>query len=67
MSWTPAKDESSQLVRNGYDGLYYPGECACLANDLYPCGERQPECRPGMKVPCDCGDHDWHVGPGKNQ
>ena len=36
------------LETNGYDGIYNPcEECACLPNDLAPCGSLQPECRPG--------------------
>ncbi len=30
---------ATELKRDGFDGLYYPGECACLSNDLAPCGE----------------------------
>jgi hypothetical protein len=65
MTWKPRRDEARQLKRAGYDGLYYPGECACKADDLYPCGERQTECRPGYLRPCPpdtCGEHDWHIG-----
>ena len=55
--------EGNWLIKRGFDGLYNPGECACLADDLYPCGERG-ECYPGVKKPCpeDCGEHDWHIG-----
>lgn len=60
--WKPGRNEARQLKRAGYDGLYFPGECACLVEDLYPCGERQEGCRPGFKKPCDCYEHDWHIG-----
>jgi len=50
------------LKRRGFDGLYFPGECACKVDDLYPCGERC-DCKPGVLKPCDCGEHDWHIGP----
>jgi len=39
------------LEYKGYDGLYNPdGECACLRNDLAPCGFpdwTEEECTPG--------------------
>lgn len=66
MKWKPGRDEAKQLRKAGYDGLYAPGECACKVDDLYPCGERQEECRPGYLMPCPdmCGGgHDWHIGP----
>jgi hypothetical protein len=45
------------LKRGGFDGLYMPGECACLRNDLAPCGYHEAEpgddwingCKPGYK------------------
>lgn len=53
------------LIRNGYDGLYVPGECACTIDDLFPCGDACPDCSPGYKVPCNCGDHDYHIDSNK--
>lgn len=58
------------LKARGYDGLYRPDQCACVLDDLMPCGEPSPDCEVGYKVPChgDCefGDHcDWHVGAEK--
>jgi hypothetical protein len=41
------------LTTHGYDGLYWPGECACLVDDFAPCGDIPRECRPGWRVPCD--------------
>ena len=38
-----------------------PGGCACELGDLEPCGEMQPECRPGDKVPCP-GPNDENGG-----
>jgi len=38
------------LKEKGYDGLYYPGECACKIGDLRPCGQTISEtldCKPG--------------------
>ena len=38
------------LDNNGYDGLYSPdGGCACLKEDLQPCGENFCDCVPGIK------------------
>ena len=40
------------LKESGFDGLYYPGECACLVGDLAPCGlseEDTCDCLPGYK------------------
>lgn len=72
MTWKPARDEARQLRKAGYDGLYAPGQCACLVDDLYPCGERGPDCQPGYKGACtpDCthegaGDGAWHISPTK--
>ena len=51
------------LKTYGYDGLYNPdGKCACEINDLNPCCSDISECSPGYKIPCDCGDHDFHIG-----
>jgi hypothetical protein len=54
------------LTANGYDGLYdEDGECACAVDDLCPCDSEVLWCQPGYKRPCDCGDHDWHIGAEK--
>jgi len=37
------------LIENGFDGLYYPGECGCEVSDLAPCGEGSLSCKPGYK------------------
>jgi hypothetical protein len=40
------------LKEKGYDGLYYPGACACEIGDLRPCGstiEDTLECKPGYR------------------
>ena len=50
------------LTTNGYDGLY-SGECGCEMDELVPCGNDPSLCEPGHKSDCDCGDHDWHIGP----
>jgi hypothetical protein len=50
------------LINRGFDGLFNPdGECACEIAELFPCGESFSDCEPGYKVPCDCGDHDFHI------
>jgi len=52
----------SALGERGYDGLYNEaGQCACEASDLAPCGHPNLDCEPGYRVPCDCGDHGFHV------
>lgn len=52
------------LVANGYDGLS-SDVCACKADDLAPCGAIGGDCQAGYLAPCppDCGDHDWHISP----
>lgn len=65
----------SHLKTNGYDGLYFPGECACLIGDLEPCGQINSECVPGYverypdnKCDGDCaagGGCDFHVVGGR--
>lgn len=56
----------------GYDGLVSDGgECACLTDDLAPCGEMRGDCVAGHKGPCDpdnCGadgNCDFHIIPGR--
>lgn len=53
------------LEANGYDGLYFPGECACKKDDLFPCGDpHMSECLPGYLKSCpqdECGEHDFHI------
>lgn len=43
------------LEKNGYDGLFLPGNCACKKNDLMPCDVNFSECIPGYLYKCDCG------------
>lgn len=46
----PQEKEAERLRARGFDGLYHPDPdmaCGCWAGDLYPCGERPKECRPG--------------------
>lgn len=55
------------LTQNGYDGLFFPGECACLKEDLEPCGHLNKDCQPGYRVestnPDD--DCDWYIQPNR--
>ena len=58
------------LIKNNYDGLFYPGECACKIDDLCPCcAEICMNCQPGyfqnkedVDYPEDC---DFYIGPEK--
>lgn len=50
MSKRTRESERESLTSRGFDGLYHPdpaAQCGCYADDLYPCGERPKECRPG--------------------
>ena len=56
------------LDENGYDGLYSDYECACLKDDLAPCGEMNMDCRAGYKQKCkikNC-EYDWCIGADKD-
>lgn len=56
------------LEDNGFDGLFdEDGECACKNDDLFPCDGSSFNCKPGYKQPCDCGDHDFHIGLNKEK
>jgi len=51
------------LHANGFDGLFCD-ECGCVRHDLMPCNSGGIEyCQAGHNKPCDCGEHDFHVGP----
>jgi hypothetical protein len=51
------------LERNGFDGLYTPGECGCCLDDLIPCDEDPSRCLPGYKKDCGTGEWDFLIGP----
>ena len=59
------------LRANGFDGLYQADCCACLLDDLVPCGEITGACEAGYKdadgcgASCSVGGCDFHVGPSK--
>ena len=66
---TVRKIVAEWLEKNGYDGLYSPGECSCLISDLMPCDEACCECMAGFKVDCPGPDEcpadgycDFHIG-----
>lgn len=45
-----------------YQGLYNPDDdCACGPDDFIPCSSDPLNCCFGVQVPCDCGDHDFHI------
>jgi hypothetical protein len=51
------------LKEHGYDGLYNTDdECGCSVDNLMSCDGMTIGCQAGWKGPCDCGDHDWHMG-----
>jgi hypothetical protein len=52
--------------REHYDGLCNE-DCACDFENLVPCGDMRGDCTLGYQVPCDCGDHDFHIVAGKNK
>lgn len=52
------------LKKNGYDGLYNPGECGCTIDDLMCCDDPADDCYAGYLAPCDCGQEcAYHIGP----
>ena len=54
------------LITNHYDGLCsIDCECACRIDDLFSCGACVGDCEPGNEIPCDCGEHDFHIGDRK--
>lgn len=62
---TVAEIVKDYLKREGYDGLYEAGECACKVDDLIPCCDDVSiaDCEAGYLAPCppDCGEHEWHI------
>ena len=54
------------LLENGFHGLGGV-HCGCRLTELMPCDGPQDRCKPGYLVPCDCGDHDWHIRPMREQ
>jgi len=63
-----------RLIADGFDGLCDAGgECGCETDDLMPCfdlldnSNNVPACQPGYRTACDCGDHDWHMSPTREE
>lgn len=62
---------AAKLIDDGFDGLYYPGECACLLSDLAPCGETQEggdyinDCEGGYKHVDPAGSNNFCVSSSK--
>lgn len=63
-----------KLEQGGFDGLYVPGECACLKEDLAPCGSCDQDdagwingCEPGYRHDDPRPGHgtDWAIGGSK--
>lgn len=50
------------LKAGGFDGLFVPGECSCLLDDLCVCDGCMLECQPGFLLDGD-EDCDFYVGP----
>lgn len=56
----------AHLEATGKDGLFDDClGCACEKDNLAPCDSDIRNCRTGYRIPCDCGDHDWHIGAHK--
>lgn len=51
------------LGAGGFDGLYSPGTCGCLATELAPCGEMPTDCKAGYKQ--TRSDGEWIVASQK--
>ena len=52
------------LRENKFDGLYVPGECACV-DDLFPCdGDGSIlDCEPGYTSKDESSEFDFVIGP----
>ncbi len=55
------------LKGHGYDGLFSEdNDCCCSLDDLILCmwdGAEVRNCKPGYKVSCNCGGHEYHISP----
>ena len=75
MSTTAILTIKIQLEQAGFDGLYVPGECGCLKEDLAPGGACEPDdagwingCEPGYRHDDPRPDRKgmWAIGGSKN-
>ena len=44
---------SDYLEANNFDGLFHDGDCSCLKDDLFICGEICDDCTPGKLINCE--------------
>ena len=51
------------LREHGYDGLFNPGVCGCLIDDLIPCDGPCSNCEAGYKADAE-PDSEFYDGPG---
>jgi len=49
------------LEEHGYDGLFQPGVCGCIINDLMPCCEPGTDCEAGHRCDCPSEDSEYMV------
>lgn len=49
------------LKKNGFDGLFQPGECACKIGELGPCDHLCLDCEPGYITETPGGEFDWII------
>jgi len=68
-----SKDSVMYIVKqylkdNGFDGLYNgDDECACVLDDLEPCGNMSSGCHAGYQFPCIGGEYDFSVGSAEDR
>lgn len=55
------------LKDNGYDGLYYPGECCCKIDCMRVCGGNFFSCFPGYLQAKDENDTDTDYSIGRDK
>lgn len=53
-----------KLDQGGFDGLFVPGECGCLKEDLAPCGLCEPDSA-GWINGCVPGHRHYNPRPGR--
>lgn len=63
-----------KLEQGGFGGLYVPGQCACIKDDIAPCGSCEPDdagwingCEPGYRHDDPRPGHkgEWAIGCSK--